>query len=103
MCLDKLVAGALSQNKAAEFLSTLVGAMVVANSLGDATERVCMPWASDARVKGDGDPIQITPDGRLCEKAVSRAGYLDEIWTSRPLRHDREPHLSRRQFVGRQG
>jgi TetR/AcrR family transcriptional regulator, transcriptional repressor for nem operon len=38
MCLDKLVAGGLSQNKASEFLSTLVGAMVVANSLGDATE-----------------------------------------------------------------
>jgi TetR/AcrR family transcriptional regulator, transcriptional repressor for nem operon len=38
MCLDKFVAGGLSQNKASEFLSTLVGAMVVANSLGDATQ-----------------------------------------------------------------
>jgi len=38
MCLGKLVAGGFSQNKASEFLSTLVGAMVVAYSLGDATQ-----------------------------------------------------------------
>ncbi|MCI4679098.1 TetR/AcrR family transcriptional regulator [Rhodoblastus acidophilus] len=37
MCLDKLVARGLSQSKAAEFLSTLTGALVVANALRDPT------------------------------------------------------------------
>jgi TetR/AcrR family transcriptional regulator, transcriptional repressor for nem operon len=38
MCLDKLVASGLSQNKASEFLSTIIGAMVVANALRDPKE-----------------------------------------------------------------
>jgi len=36
MCLDKLVAEGLSPNQAAEVLSTITGALVVANALGDA-------------------------------------------------------------------
>jgi TetR/AcrR family transcriptional repressor of nem operon len=36
MCLDKLVAEGLSPDKAAELLSTITGALVVANALGDA-------------------------------------------------------------------
>ena len=35
MCLDKLVAEGLSPSKAAEVLSTITGALVVANALGD--------------------------------------------------------------------
>jgi TetR/AcrR family transcriptional repressor of nem operon len=35
MCLDKLVAEGLSANSAAEVLSTIAGALVVANALGD--------------------------------------------------------------------
>ena len=35
MCLDKLVAEGLSVNTATEFLSTLTGALVLANALGD--------------------------------------------------------------------
>ena len=37
MCQDKLVAEGLSPSKAAEVLSTITGALVVANALGDAT------------------------------------------------------------------
>jgi TetR/AcrR family transcriptional regulator, transcriptional repressor for nem operon len=37
MCLDKLVDAGLSKNNAAEFLSTITGALVVANALGDAS------------------------------------------------------------------
>ena len=37
MCLDKLKAEGLSATSAAEFLSTITGALVVANALGDAT------------------------------------------------------------------
>jgi TetR/AcrR family transcriptional regulator, transcriptional repressor for nem operon len=36
MCQHKLVAAGLSANNAAEFLSTITGALVVANALGDA-------------------------------------------------------------------
>jgi TetR/AcrR family transcriptional repressor of nem operon len=36
MCLDKLVAEGLSPGNAAELLSTITGALVVANALGDA-------------------------------------------------------------------
>jgi TetR/AcrR family transcriptional repressor of nem operon len=35
MCLDKLVAEGLSPSNAAEVLSTITGALVVANALGD--------------------------------------------------------------------
>ncbi len=35
MCLDKLTAEGLSANSATEFLSTITGALVVANALGD--------------------------------------------------------------------
>jgi TetR/AcrR family transcriptional repressor of nem operon len=35
MCLDKLTAEGLSPNKAAEVLSTITGALIVANALGD--------------------------------------------------------------------
>lgn len=35
VCLDKLVAEGLSANAATEFLSTLIGALVLANALGD--------------------------------------------------------------------
>ena len=35
MCLDKLVAEGLSPSRAAEVLSTITGALVVANALGD--------------------------------------------------------------------
>jgi TetR/AcrR family transcriptional repressor of nem operon len=35
MCLDKLVAGGLSPNSAAELLATITGAMVIATALGD--------------------------------------------------------------------
>jgi TetR/AcrR family transcriptional repressor of nem operon len=35
MCLDKLTAEGLSASSAAEFLSTITGALVVANALGD--------------------------------------------------------------------
>src|ERR1700733_2401058 len=35
MCLDKLVAEGLSANAATEFLSTITGALVLANALGD--------------------------------------------------------------------
>jgi TetR/AcrR family transcriptional regulator, transcriptional repressor for nem operon len=38
MCQDKLVAAGLSPSKAAEVLSTITGALVVANALGDAAE-----------------------------------------------------------------
>jgi TetR/AcrR family transcriptional regulator, transcriptional repressor for nem operon len=38
MCQDKLVAEGLSRSKAAEVLSTITGALVVANALGDTTE-----------------------------------------------------------------
>jgi TetR/AcrR family transcriptional regulator, transcriptional repressor for nem operon len=37
MCLDKLIAAGLPSNGAAELLSTITGAMVVANALGDMT------------------------------------------------------------------
>ena len=37
MCSDKLVAEGLSPSNAAEVLSTITGALVVANALGDAT------------------------------------------------------------------
>jgi TetR/AcrR family transcriptional regulator, transcriptional repressor for nem operon len=37
MCLEKLIAGGLPSNSAAEVLSTITGAMVVANALGDMT------------------------------------------------------------------
>jgi TetR/AcrR family transcriptional regulator, transcriptional repressor for nem operon len=37
MCIDKLVEGGLSRNSAAEFLSTITGALVVANALNDAS------------------------------------------------------------------
>jgi TetR/AcrR family transcriptional repressor of nem operon len=35
MCLDKLVAAGVAKNAAAEFLSTITGALVLANALGD--------------------------------------------------------------------
>ena len=35
MCLDKLVASGTDKNAAAEFLSTLTGALILANALGD--------------------------------------------------------------------
>src|ERR1700722_1626048 len=35
MCLDKLVAEGLSPSNAAKFLSTITGALVIANALGD--------------------------------------------------------------------
>jgi TetR/AcrR family transcriptional repressor of nem operon len=35
MCLDKLIDAGLSKNNAAQLLSTITGAMVVANALGD--------------------------------------------------------------------
>jgi TetR/AcrR family transcriptional regulator, transcriptional repressor for nem operon len=35
---DKLIAAGLSPNKAAELLSTLIGATVIANALGDKSE-----------------------------------------------------------------
>jgi TetR/AcrR family transcriptional repressor of nem operon len=38
MCQDKLVAQGLSPDKASEFLSTIVGALVVANALRDSAE-----------------------------------------------------------------
>jgi TetR/AcrR family transcriptional regulator, transcriptional repressor for nem operon len=38
MCQDKLVSQGLSPNKATEFLSTIIGALVVANALGDSAE-----------------------------------------------------------------
>jgi TetR/AcrR family transcriptional repressor of nem operon len=38
VCQDKLIAGGLSPNKAREFLSTIVGALVVANALRDTAE-----------------------------------------------------------------
>lgn len=38
MCQDKLIAEGLSPNKATEFLSTIVGALVVANALRDTAE-----------------------------------------------------------------
>src|ERR1700741_3179618 len=38
MCLDKLVAEGLSASKAAEVLSTITGALVLANALGDTAE-----------------------------------------------------------------
>jgi TetR/AcrR family transcriptional repressor of nem operon len=38
MCLDKLVASGLTPNKASEFLATIIGALVVANSLRDTAE-----------------------------------------------------------------
>jgi TetR/AcrR family transcriptional repressor of nem operon len=37
MCLDKLVAEGLSPSNAAKFLSTITGALVIANALGDTT------------------------------------------------------------------
>jgi TetR/AcrR family transcriptional repressor of nem operon len=37
MCLEKLIAEGLSAAKAAELLSTITGALVVANALGDAS------------------------------------------------------------------
>ena len=37
MCLDKLVAAGVAKKIAAEFLSTITGALVVANALGDPT------------------------------------------------------------------
>ena len=37
MCLNKLTAEGLSASSAAEFLSTITGALVVANALGDTT------------------------------------------------------------------
>lgn len=37
MCLDRLIAGGLSQNSAAELLATVTGAMVVATALNDLT------------------------------------------------------------------
>ena len=36
MCLEKLVANGLSASGASEFLSTITGALVIANALGDA-------------------------------------------------------------------
>lgn len=41
MCLDKLTAVGLSPNSAAEFLSTITGALVVANALGDTAAYDC--------------------------------------------------------------
>ena len=38
MCQDKLIAGGLSPSKAAEVLSTITGALVLANALGDTAE-----------------------------------------------------------------
>jgi len=38
MCQDKLVLQGLSPTKATEFLSTIIGALVVANALGDSSE-----------------------------------------------------------------
>ena len=38
MCQEKIVAAGLSPEKAAEFLSTIIGALVVANALRDAEE-----------------------------------------------------------------
>jgi TetR/AcrR family transcriptional regulator, transcriptional repressor for nem operon len=38
MCQERLVAQGLSLNKATEFLSTIVGALVVANALRDSAE-----------------------------------------------------------------
>jgi TetR/AcrR family transcriptional regulator, transcriptional repressor for nem operon len=38
MCKDKMVAEGLTPSKAAELLSTLIGALVVANALGDTAE-----------------------------------------------------------------
>jgi TetR/AcrR family transcriptional repressor of nem operon len=38
MCQDKLVAAGLSPSKAAEVLSTITGALVLANALGDTAE-----------------------------------------------------------------
>jgi len=38
MCQDKLVAGGLSPSRAAEVLSTITGALVLANALGDTAE-----------------------------------------------------------------
>jgi TetR/AcrR family transcriptional repressor of nem operon len=38
MCQDKLVAEGLSPSKAAEVLSTITGALVIANALGDTAE-----------------------------------------------------------------
>jgi TetR/AcrR family transcriptional repressor of nem operon len=38
MCQDKLVAGGLSPNRAAEVLATITGALVLANALGDTAE-----------------------------------------------------------------
>jgi TetR/AcrR family transcriptional regulator, transcriptional repressor for nem operon len=35
MCLDKLVAAGVAKNTATEFLSTITGALVIANALGD--------------------------------------------------------------------
>jgi TetR/AcrR family transcriptional repressor of nem operon len=37
MCLDKLVAEGVAPSTAAELLSTITGALVVANALGDPT------------------------------------------------------------------
>jgi TetR/AcrR family transcriptional repressor of nem operon len=38
MCQDKLVAAGLSPSKAAEVLSTITGALVLANAFGDTAE-----------------------------------------------------------------
>jgi TetR/AcrR family transcriptional regulator, transcriptional repressor for nem operon len=35
MCLDKLIAEGLSASDAAKFLSTITGALLIANTLGD--------------------------------------------------------------------
>ena len=35
MCLDKLIAEGLSASDAAKFLSTITGALLIANALGD--------------------------------------------------------------------
>lgn len=54
MCLDKLVAEGLSPTNVTEFLSTITGALVVANALGDtaAYDRATRGLLPNARPNG---------------------------------------------------
>jgi TetR/AcrR family transcriptional regulator, transcriptional repressor for nem operon len=80
MCLDKLIDGGLPTNSAAEVLSTITGAMVVANALGDmtaydrATRDLIRLRDATASKPADGATRQISPRKAAETGGTRRAG-----------------------------
>ena len=97
MCQDKVVAGGLSPNRAAEVLATITGALVLANALGDTAEAAHATQMIEVIVGVDEVADRLVGE-ELVDLGDDRVGALVAQWPPAPLRQpqpeSRAPDLS---------